>query len=789
LHEDRAPSRDQTSEPLGCRRVDGIALARDRERRARNLAQAIPDRLERTLPAGSQELGQLARVVTQPVTALSFPKRGRLSGEDRQALPARHDLGDRMRLDPAGELFIGGPPLASRRLVLDARAGAHEDERQVPLRRAQRGVQREASAQRVADKHRAGLGRTLDLAEPSLEGGRPRIEAGAPVACRKALGHSTPDVRALHEARYEGHLASAGTVHGEMIPINRTFAPLQVFVDELARCGLENAVTSPGSRDAPILLTLAAERRVRSLSMLDERSAGFAALGMAKATGRPVAIACTSGTAAANLLPAIVEAHEARVPLIVITADRPPELRDTGAGQAIDQIKLYGSAVKWFVEVGNHEPGRGAAVHHRALACRAFHTAASGRPGPVHLNFALREPLAPVGEELEPRDWEGRADGRPWVEQWEPPRVPGATLVDLLARELAGCARGALVCGPTSEDIAEPAGRLAVAAGWPLLAEPTSGTRCGTHDRSHVIAHYDALLRDERFAADHRPEVIVRIGDTPTSKPLRTWLAGARQVLIDPHSTWHEPTRAAETIVAASAAATCDEVALALERDGGARDPEWLASWRRADAVVPEVLAAAPDPFEPKVYTALAGSIGDRAIVWLSSSMPVRDVEAFFPQVPERVRFLANRGANGIDGVVSSALGAACTTGSRCYLLTGELALVHDLSGVAALRRHGVNLTIVCANNGGGGIFDFLPVAEHADREHYEQHIATPSNVELEHVATLAGMRHVVARTPDEVRAALVEPALIEIRTDRARNVELHREVHERIAHATSANR
>ena len=200
-----------------------------------------------------------------------------------------------------------------------------------------------------------------------------------------------------------------------MIPVNRTYAPIQVLVDELRRCGMEHAVTSPGSRNAPLALTLADAFGARAVSVIDERSAGFVALGIAKATGRPVAVTCTSGTAAANLMPAVVEAQEARVPLVVMTADRPPELREVGAGQAIDQVKLYGRFAKWFTEVGNHEPSRATAAHFRQLGCRAYFTAAGGRPGPVHLNFPLREPLAPVPEELEVSDWEGRPDDRPWT--------------------------------------------------------------------------------------------------------------------------------------------------------------------------------------------------------------------------------------------------------------------------------------------------------------------------------------------------------------------------------------
>ncbi|MGH2742705.1 MAG: 2-succinyl-5-enolpyruvyl-6-hydroxy-3-cyclohexene-1-carboxylic-acid synthase, partial [Thermoleophilaceae bacterium] len=292
------------------------------------------------------------------------------------------------------------------------------------------------------------------------------------------------------------------------MPINRTYAPLQALVDELVRCGLRHAVTCPGSRNAPLALTLAGHPQLEAVSVIDERAAGFVALGMAKASGRPVAITCTSGTAAANLHPAVVEAFEARVPLLVLTADRPPELREVGAGQSIDQIKLYGSSAKWFVEVGTHEPGRETAVHHRALACRAWWTAAGGRPGPVHLNFALREPLAPEPEELDPADWKGRAAGRPWTELREHASAPHADDVHELAARIASTPRGALVCGPTAEPVAEPAARLAAQCGWPLLAEPTSGARCGDHDRSHVVAHYDVLLRAGDFAARHAPGLV-----------------------------------------------------------------------------------------------------------------------------------------------------------------------------------------------------------------------------------------------------------------------------------------
>jgi 2-succinyl-5-enolpyruvyl-6-hydroxy-3-cyclohexene-1-carboxylate synthase len=545
-----------------------------------------------------------------------------------------------------------------------------------------------------------------------------------------------------------------------MIPVNPTYAPLQAFVDELARCGMTHAVTSPGSRNAPLSLTLAGDRRLKAVSVLDERAAGFFALGMAKASGRPVAVTCTSGSAAANLMPAVVEAHEARVPLLVLTADRPPELRETGAGQAIDQIKLYGSFAKWFVEVGNFEPGTDAAVHFRALACRAWHTAAGGRPGVVHLNFPLREPLAPVAEPV-PGDWDGRPDGGPWVQLHAPAAAPSPALVQGMAARVQEVSRGAIVCGFAGEEIAEPVAALAAATGWPVLADPTSGVRCGPHDRSHVVAHYDVLLRSSAWADAHVPELVLRLGDTPTSKPLRAWLARTSQLVVDPHALWHEPTRAAETFVQAAPGPLCAAVAGAVSAEP---DQQWLRDWREADALVPEALAGAADDFEPRVWLRAIDEAPPGAIVWVASSMPIRDVETFVPSSDKRLTFLSNRGANGIDGTVSSAAGAALAGRRPVVLLLGELALLHDIGGLLAARRAGAELTIVCANNGGGGIFDFLPVAGAADPALYEEHIVTPSGVDLHKVAALADM------------------PLTEVRTDRAENVAQHRALFARVA-------
>jgi 2-succinyl-5-enolpyruvyl-6-hydroxy-3-cyclohexene-1-carboxylate synthase len=564
-----------------------------------------------------------------------------------------------------------------------------------------------------------------------------------------------------------------------MIPLNRTYAPLQAMVDELARCGMTHAVGSPGSRNAPILLALAEDERINTFSVLDERSAGFMALGLAKWSGRAVAVTCTSGTAAANLHPAVIEAREANVPLIVLTADRPPELRDVGAGQAIDQIKLYGDAVKWFVEAGNHDPGRETAVHFRSLACRAWATAVSGRPGPVHINLPLREPLAPVEEALDEGDWEGRADGGPWTavspldDSRDDPRV------ELVAEQIRNARRGVIVAGDTRERVATAVTSLARAAGWPVLADPLSGVRCGAHDRSRVISHYDVLLRAHEWAAARRPDLVIRVGAMPTSKPLRAWIGDSPQVVIDPYASWNEPTRHARLILAAGAGA-CSRIAEAI----GPRDPAepWLDEWLAADSIASQEIATESGQFEGTAYSAVARAVPDQTTVWVSSSMPVRDVESFFPSIDTELWFFSNRGANGIDGVVSSALGAAAASEGRTVLLTGELALLHDLGGLVARKRLGIPLTIVCVNNAGGGIFDFLPVAGSADQVSYEELIATPHDVPLATAADLGGLEHVVASTPEEIREAAQPGTLVEVRTDRSDNVTRHRALIERIA-------
>jgi 2-succinyl-5-enolpyruvyl-6-hydroxy-3-cyclohexene-1-carboxylate synthase len=371
-----------------------------------------------------------------------------------------------------------------------------------------------------------------------------------------------------------------------------TYLGLRAFVDELVRCGLREACTSPGSRSTPLVLSLVRDARLRATSHIDERCGGFFALGLAKASGLPVALACTSGTAAANYAPAVIEAHEARVPLIVLTADRPPELRDVGAGQTIDQLKLYGSAAKWFQEVDDHAATPARVRWLRGLACRAYWTAFDGRPGPVHLNFSLREPLV-LGEPL-PRDEPGgggRPGGRPWVSRAPAPRFADG---GILARELEARPRAIVVAGRAERDpeLGAAVAAFAERAALPLLAEPTSGARRG----AAAIAHYDALLRDPAFGAARTPELVLRVGDLPTSKPLRQWLHGlgteTLQIAFDPENAWQDPAGAAAVMLGADPRAALEAL------PAGRSDREWLERWTTPDRAAAAAIARVLD--EPR---------------------------------------------------------------------------------------------------------------------------------------------------------------------------------------------
>jgi 2-succinyl-5-enolpyruvyl-6-hydroxy-3-cyclohexene-1-carboxylate synthase len=540
--------------------------------------------------------------------------------------------------------------------------------------------------------------------------------------------------------------------------VNPATALAQVLVDELVRCGVTEAVLAPGSRSAPLAFALHAADaagRLRLHVRVDERSAGFLALGLAKASGVPAAVVTTSGTAVANLHPAVLEAAHADVPMLVLTADRPPELRGVGANQTVDQIGLFGTAVRQFVEVGTPERRAGQNAYWRSVAVRAVHVATTAR-GPVHLNLALREPLIPDGPDDWPEPLTGRPGGLPWT-QVLPVGPPPAPADDLPART-------AVVLGDTDPATAAAAVGLAEARGWPVVAEPSSGAAPGPC----VLPGGDLVLGVPGFLDAHRPDRVLLVGRTTLSRAVDRLLAAAPLDAVTPAAIWPDPGRQVARVLAAVPAP-----------GPGAPDPGWLLQWQAAAAdaaaAVDKVLAAATGLTEPAVAAAVLDAAPPGTVVVAGSSKPVRDLFLAGPRWG--VRVLANRGAAGIDGTVSTAVGAALAAGRPTYALLGDLTFLHDANGlIIGPGEPRPDLTVVVVNNDGGAIFGLL---EQGGPEHaaaFERVFGTPHGVDLAALAAATGTPYTRVATADELAAALADPdgiRLVEVRTDRAEAVDL----------------
>jgi 2-succinyl-5-enolpyruvyl-6-hydroxy-3-cyclohexene-1-carboxylate synthase len=568
-------------------------------------------------------------------------------------------------------------------------------------------------------------------------------------------------------------------------PTNGNTALASAFVEELARGGLRHAVISPGSRSTPLAVALWRQPEIEVSVIVDERSAAFFAVGAAQATRTPVALLCTSGTAAANYHPAICEADESAVPLVVLTADRPPELRGIGAGQTIDQIKLYGESVRWFCEVGTHGPDDDGLLHYRSAACRAL-AAARGetRPGPVHLNLPWREPLAPLPVEgavtaTDPLALQGR-EGRPLTAVTSIDLEPSAFLLEEMSGHIGDAIAGVIVAGRQLDpELREPLAHLARASGFPILAEPTSQLRCGPHDRSYVVSTYDLLLRDEHFARSVVPDLVLRFGEMPTSKPLRAWLSasGADQVVIDPYGGWNEPSNRAAAILRADPTELAAGWAARLEKEERPAPQRWLD----AESAAREALESSLDGdeiSEPALHDALGRAHRTGDLVYTASSMPIRDQETFLTPGDADVSFLSNRGANGIDGLISSGIGAAHASGRPTTIITGDLGLLHDIGGLAALRNVSTPVRIVVIDNDGGGIFGFLPQAEALNQDEFEALLGTPRGLSTAKAANLFDLPHhhleSLTDLPDALSAGT---GLIEVKTNRSTNLDAHRQL------------
>jgi 2-succinyl-5-enolpyruvyl-6-hydroxy-3-cyclohexene-1-carboxylate synthase len=555
------------------------------------------------------------------------------------------------------------------------------------------------------------------------------------------------------------------------------------FVAELVQTGVTDAVVSPGSRSTPMAMVMAEHPGLNVHIHVDERSAAFFALGIAKASGKPVAILCTSGTAAANYFPAVAEANISRIPLIVITSDRPHELRDVGAPQAIDQIHLYGHHVKWFAEMAVPENSNEMLHYVRSVCGRAAATALQAPSGPVHLNFPFREPLIP------------KIDDENVFQLKERPRRyvnvrNGALTIDKTdLREIASALneheKGMIICGQIEDEaFIEVVLELSERLHFPILADPLSQLRSGMHSTENVIDAYDTFLRSGDAKDYLKPTIVLRFGAMPVSKALTIFLKEnhqAEHLVVDGGGGWRDPAALSSEMIYCNETIFCQELMSELKEN---KNQQYLHKWQALNRLIKENLTAIRDTAElseSRLFYQLAEMLPENANLFVGNSMPIRDLDSFFHNNRKSIRILANRGANGIDGTVSTALGAASVSQQPSFLVLGDLTFFHDLNGLLAAKLYPIDITIIIINNNGGGIFSFLPQAEHP--KHFELLFGTPLDLDFEHVVRMYNGKFTRVQDWDHFGAVMESSKtthglnVIEVVTKRDRNTEEHRKM------------
>lgn len=558
------------------------------------------------------------------------------------------------------------------------------------------------------------------------------------------------------------------------------------FVDELTKSGVKQVVVSPGSRSTPIAMLMADHPDIEVMMHVDERSAAFFALGLAKATNKTVAILCTSGTAAANYLPAVVESFYARVPLLVITADRPHELRDIGAAQTIDQVNLFGNHVKWFQDMPLPEESREMQKFVRTVCSRAVQTTIQAPYGPVHLNFPLREPLVPIMDDRS--KFEGMDTPIVRTEKYH------VTLSDESFNRLAVNLpkNGIIVCGPMDEynaNFNEAIVKLAQNINYPIIADPLSQLRSGNHNKQFIIDSYNAFLKNEQVRNKLKPEVIIRFGSMPVSKSLMFYLkehADVPQYIVDGGQGWRDPVSTAYEMIYCNEQIFCEKLTM-LTEDRSKLNSSWIEQWLQLNKLVKDVIVQidADKLNEGRLIYHLQNLVPEQSSIMVGNSMPIRDVDDFFHSNYKSIKLYGNRGVNGIDGLVSTALGISAAV-ENAYLIVGDLSFYHDMNGLLAAKMHDLNLTILLINNNGGGIFSMLQQAKHPT--YFELLFGTPTDLQFEHAAKLYGGKYNRVETWQQYIKAMETVQneqglkIIEVFTNRHENAKIRQKLWENVS-------
>ena len=577
----------------------------------------------------------------------------------------------------------------------------------------------------------------------------------------------------------------------EFTNLNELWAYL--IIDELVRNRVDYFCLSPGSRSSPLAIAASMNKNVQSIVHYDERGMAFHALGYARATLRPAALICTSGTAAANYMPAVIEASMDMAPLLVLTADRPPELRDAGANQKLDQVKLFGSYVRWFCDLPcpdiNIRPQFVLTTIDQAV-CRATRLPS----GPVHINCMFREPLAPIGPKQDFSHY--LSDVKQWMKDTKPYTQYGSVSLEREANSIAKVAstlkevdKGIIVVGKLHTDEEQEAvKKLAHHLNWPTFPDISSGLRLGATG-SNVIAYWDQLLLSDEFTAEHEPLTVLHFGDIPISKRLQQFIEKSRlseYVVVACHSRRYDPGHRVTMRIEANIKNYCKYL---LEHTGSQSDMIWLQRFKLGSDTIGRVLQDVLDNddrlSEPTVARLISKNIQHDAGLFLANSMPIRDMDMYADPHGSQVTVKCNRGASGIDGIIASAAGFAKGLNKTTTLLIGDLAFLHDMNSLALIKSLDNSLVIVVINNNGGGLFSFLPIAQVKDS--FESFFGTPHGLSFDKAAAMFGFDYYC---PDSRKSFLTSylsaqnedrSAIIEIKSDRNENYRIHQAIQEKV--------
>jgi len=577
------------------------------------------------------------------------------------------------------------------------------------------------------------------------------------------------------------------------IKVNRNNLWSRIFIDQLAVMGVQHACISPGSRSTPLTYILSKNRKIKSFVHFDERGSAFFALGLAKATGKPVLVITTSGTAVAELYPAIIEAYQQRTPVIICTADRPAELVGTGANQTINQHNIFRNHIRWFRDLGLPSISDTGFYHLQKIAIKAYHISLSEDRGPVHLNFPFRKPLEPfsytdnIGKRIIHTKPQRLVRNN---SQIPVPKLEKSKDFKKLVNQLTESDKGIILVGPMEYDVKliKTIKELSSLLKYPVFADGISQLRFNVSQKDNlIISNFNTIFASQKFINEHNPDIILQFGRTPTSSILETFLeeTGAVRYTVDTYGDKHDPSRTAKSTFAIKPISFCEKLVSELKEANFQRPKsKWLKDFIRAEEISEKIKSRIIDrakfPNEPSVITEILKLIPSGSNLVIGNSLPVRDLDNFAFKSSKKIKIHFNRGASGIDGITSTALGIASIK-KRTFLITGDLSFLHDLNALATAVKYSTPLTIIVINNNGGGIFESLPLANRV--KHFDKFFITPHNLELGEIAKSFGIHHQPVTTRRVLQRSLKNsfnlnvPSVLEIQTDAVKSVELRAKI------------